>query len=215
VPVNATIGAVDDDRAAAQARAAAEAGFRCLKLKVGTEGDGARVAAVRAAVGPDVAIRVDANGAWAVDRAAEELDRLSGERLELAEEPVRGVQAFRDLRRAIEGRVGIAMDETALEPGAVASGAADAICLKIATCGGITPLLEAAAAARAAGTEVYLASAFDGPVGVAAALHAAGALGIERPCGLATLGLFADCPNPFPVRGGCIALPTAPGLGAR
>ena len=41
-------------------------GFSTLKLKVGTDAatDVARVRAVRAAVGPDVALRLDANQGW-------------------------------------------------------------------------------------------------------------------------------------------------------
>ena len=87
--------------------------------------------------------------------------------------------------------VPLAMDETAAQPGAVASGATDAVCLKIARCGGITGLLRDAVAARAAGSAVYVASTFDGPLGVAAAVHAAAALAASGPvahCGLATLG---------------------------
>jgi L-alanine-DL-glutamate epimerase-like enolase superfamily enzyme len=105
------------------------------------------------------------------------------------------------------------MDETAAAPGAAASGAADAVCLKVATCGGITPLLEQAEAARAAGTEVYLASAFDGPVGIAAALHAAAVVQPDRPSGLATLGLFAGLDDPFPPREALLWVPEGPGLG--
>lgn len=215
VAVNATIGAVERRRAAAQARAAAAAGFRCVKVKVGTTGDTARVAAVRSAAGPEVAIRLDANGAWTVEQAVENLRALAAEGIELCEEPVHGVEALRALRRSLAGAVAIAMDETAAEPGAVGSGATDAACLKIGSCGGITGLLEAAAAARAAGSDVYVASSFDGPVGVAAALHAAASLGVTRPCGLATLGVFADCPDPFTLRRGAIAVPSAPGLGVR
>ena len=44
--------------------AAARPASRCVKLKVGIGDDAGRLAAVRAAVGPDVAIRLDANGAW-------------------------------------------------------------------------------------------------------------------------------------------------------
>ena len=43
-----------------------------------------------------------------------------------------------------------------------------------------------------AGYEVYLASTLDGPLGIAAALHAATVIAPDRPCGLATLGRFAD-----------------------
>lgn len=58
---------------AASARAAADEGFRAVKLRLGHEaspaGEVARVRAVRDAVGPDVAIMVDATETWAVDQA--------------------------------------------------------------------------------------------------------------------------------------------------
>ena len=95
---------------------------------------------MRAAVGPDVAIRVDANGAWSTPgEAVANLRALAAAGLEYAEEPVHGVDALRAVRAAGVARV--AMDETAAEPGAVAAGAADAVCLKIARCGGITGVL--------------------------------------------------------------------------
>ena len=67
------------------------------------------------------------------------------------------------------------------------------MCLKIARCGGITGVLRDAAAARAAGSAVYLASTFDGPLGIAAAVHAAAGLTAGGPLpahGLATLDLL-------------------------
>ena len=69
---------------------------------------------------------------------------------------------------------------------------------------------------RASGAEVYLASSLDGPLGVAAAVHAAAALasrGPVPPCGLATLGLFEDMQDPLPARDGVISLPADGGLG--
>jgi L-alanine-DL-glutamate epimerase-like enolase superfamily enzyme len=213
VPVNATIGAEDRAGAAeAAARAAAE-GFRCVKVKVGVGDDAGRVAAVRAAVGPDVAIRADANGAWAsVDEALANLRALAPSGLELCEEPVHGVEAMRAVRA--ESPVPIAMDETAAEPGASAAGAVDAVCLKIARCGGITGVLREAAAARAAGARVYVASTYDGPLGIAAGVHAAAALAATGPvaaCGLATLTAFAGVdPGALAPHDGRIAVPPAP-----
>ncbi len=64
----------------------------------------------------------------------------------------------------------------------------DVVELKLARTGGIGPMLVQAALAQMAGAEVALASTFDGPIGIAAAVHTAAALGIERPLGLATLG---------------------------
>jgi L-alanine-DL-glutamate epimerase-like enolase superfamily enzyme len=180
VPVNATIGAEDRAGAASAASTAARDGFRCVKVKVGIGDDAGRLAAVRAAVGPEVGIRVDANGAWGSPaEALANLRALEPVGLELCEEPVHGVDALREVQAGT--RVPIAMDETHA-PG---TGATRAVCLKI-TRGGITGVLADARAARAAGADVYLASTFDGPRGIAAAVHTAAALRITRSCGLAT-----------------------------
>jgi L-alanine-DL-glutamate epimerase-like enolase superfamily enzyme len=87
------------------------------------------------------------------------------------------------------------------------------VCLKVARCGGISGVLDQASRAREAGYDVYLASTFDGPLGIAAALHAAGVLAPQRACGLATLALFAGREDPLPAHRGRIAVPRGPGLG--
>ena len=206
VAVNATIGA--DDRAGA-AEAAAQAvrdGFRCVKVKVGIGDDAGRLAAVRAAVGPDVLIRVDANGAWQTPgEALANLRALAPVGLELCEEPVHGVDNLRAV--AAESPVRIAMDETH----APESGAAELVCLKISR-GGISAVLEDARRARAAGSGVYLTSTFDGPLGIAAGVHTAAGLRISRACGLATLQSFAEPTGAPEPRGGSIAVPSVPGL---
>ena len=214
IPVNATIGAEDRAGAAAAAAAAAAADFDTVKVKVGLGDDAGRLAAVRVAVGRGVAIRVDANGAWEVDEAIAALRMLAPVGLELAEEPVHGVEALRAVRSEVD--VPIAMDETAAEEGAPGAGAVDAICLKISRCGGISGVLRDAALARIAGSSVYLASTYDGPAGIAAGVHAAAGLSASGPLpahGLATLGAFAgELAGPRAVRG-AIRVPTAPGLG--
>jgi len=214
VAVNATLSALDRAGVAEQAARAARAGFGCVKLKVGVGDDAGRVAAARAAAGPAVALRLDANGAWSVDEAVRTIDALAPAGLELVEEPTHGLHAVREVRRRVASRVSI--DETAAEHGALGAGVADAVCLKISRCGGIAALLVAAALVRASGAEVYLASTLDGPLGVAAALHAAAALASRGPlahCGLATLGMFEGLEDPLPVRAGVIALPGGAGLG--
>jgi L-alanine-DL-glutamate epimerase-like enolase superfamily enzyme len=213
VAVNATIGAQDRAGAAAAAAAARAAGFACVKLKVGIGDDAGRVAAVRAALGPDAQLRLDANGAWTPDEAVSMITALAPAGLELVEEPVHGLHELRAVRDRVAVRV--AMDESAAVPGALASGATDAVCLKLGRCGGISGLLACATLVRASGAEPYVASTFDGPLGIAAAVHAAAALRIEAACGLATLGLFADEdaePAALRPRDGAIAVPPGPGL---
>jgi L-alanine-DL-glutamate epimerase-like enolase superfamily enzyme len=214
VAVNATLTALDRAGVAQQAARAVSEGFTCVKVKVGVGDDAGRVAAARAAVGPEVALRLDANGAWSVEEAVRTIDALAPAGLELVEEPTHGLQEVREVRERVSTRV--AIDETAAEHGALGAGVADAVCLKIARCGGISGLIAAATLVRASGAEAYVASTFDGPLGIAAALHAAAALASRGPvpyCGLATLGMFAGIENPLPATRGSVSVPSGPGLG--
>lgn len=211
VRVNATITAEDRSSAAAAAAEAARAGYSCVKVKVGVGDDAGRVAAVRAAAGPQMELRLDANGAWDVEQAVASIEALSPAGLELVEEPVHGVEAMRAVRDRVAVRV--AMDETATEPGSLTAAVADAVCLKVSRCGGISGLLAQAALVRASGADVYVSSTFDGPLGIAAAVHCAAALRPSGACGLGTLELFADELAVLRVRDGRIAVPQSPGLG--
>jgi L-alanine-DL-glutamate epimerase-like enolase superfamily enzyme len=212
VPVNWTIDATDRSGAAREAAEARAAGFRTIKVKVGVGDDAGRLAAVRAFAGPQMTIRIDANGAWTLEEAAVALPALEPVGIELCEEPVHGLAGIAALR---DSGIPLALDESAVDPLAfTAPPSAAFACLKIARCGGVTGLLSAAADARAAGYEVFLASTLDGPLGIAGALHVAAALRPERACGLATLALFEGRPDPLPARDGAVALPSGPGLGA-
>lgn len=214
VNVNATLAATDRAGAAREAEVAAQQGFGCIKMKVGVGDDAGRVAAVRAAVGPEIALRLDANGAWDPEQAVRSIDALAPAGLELVEEPCHGLQAIRAVRERVPVRISI--DETASEPGALGAGVADAVCLKISRCGGISGLLAAATLVRAVGGEPYLASTYDGPLGIAAAVHAAAALSARGPlpaCGLATLSMFEGPDDQLAARKGQIFTPEEPGLG--
>jgi L-alanine-DL-glutamate epimerase-like enolase superfamily enzyme len=210
IEVNWTITAADRSGAAREAAEARVAGYRTVKLKVGIGDDHGRVAAVRAFGGPELAIRVDANGAWDPPQAVAALRALEPSRVEFCEEPVHGLSELDEVRDEIE--IPIALDESADEPGALDHPHGDLVCLKIARCGGIAGTLAAAERARAAGYEVYLASTLDGPLGIAAALHCAALIAPRHACGLATLRLFS-AGDPLAPADGTIAAPDVPGLG--
>jgi L-alanine-DL-glutamate epimerase-like enolase superfamily enzyme len=215
IAVNATIGAVDPPAAALEAQAAVVAGFGCVKVKVGTPDDRQRLQAIRDAVGPDLLIRVDANGAWDQLTAPERIRALSRFDIELFEEPVHGGDAIEAVARAAPNSA-LATDESASDEfGMFARRRCDAVCLKIAASGGITGLISDAKRARELGYEVYVASTLDGPLGIAAALHAAAVVGPDRHCGLATLGRFgaAAVPAGLEPQGGLMSIPAGAGLG--
>jgi L-alanine-DL-glutamate epimerase-like enolase superfamily enzyme len=211
IDVNWTITAADRSGAAREAAEARVAGFTTVKLKVGIGDDAGRVSAVRAFGGPQLTIRLDANGAWDHDQAVAALRALEPSGIELCEEPVHGLAEFAALRG--QTSIPLALDESAVEAGALDGAFGQFVCLKISRCGGIAGTLATAARARAAGYEVYLASTLDGPLGIAAALHCAVVLAPRRACGLATLGLFAGRDDLLPARGGAIDVPRGPGLG--
>ena len=66
IAVNRTLPAGPPEEVARHASAGVRDGFSCFKVKVGLPDDAERVGAVRAAIGPWPALRVDANGAWSV-----------------------------------------------------------------------------------------------------------------------------------------------------
>ena len=208
IEVNATIATPDRAGAASAAAAAREAGYRCVKVKVGLGDDGGRLAAVRAAAGPEMAIRVDANGAWTVDDALAALRAFEPVGIELCEQPAADIDDCAEI--AARSPIPIALDESA--PDGLDSRVCDAVCLKVARFGGITGVVSAAARARQAGYRVYLASMLDGALGIATALHAAAVIKPDYACGLATLGLF-DRTDPLPASAGRVAVPQGPGLG--
>jgi O-succinylbenzoate synthase len=192
VPVNVTVPAVDPARAHAIVRAS---GCRTAKVKVAEPGqsaaeDRARVEAVRDALGPSGAIRVDANAAWDVDTAAARIAQLDRVGLEYVEQPCATLDELAALRRRVD--VPIAADEVvrrSADPLRVdLREACDVVVLKVAPLGGVRAALRVA---EAHGLPCVVSSALESSVGIAAGVALAAALP-ELPfaCGLATVALF-------------------------
>jgi muconate cycloisomerase len=137
--------------------------------------------------------------------------------IELAEQPASDLEDLALVRG--ETAVPIAADESVATPEdakrAVELGACQLATVKLAKVGGIGPARKIASLLPA-----YLSSALDGPVGIAAAAHAAQVLSRAggSPAlahGLATQLLFADtiASVECEVRDGLLHVPDGPGLG--
>ncbi|MHA7175263.1 o-succinylbenzoate synthase [Arthrobacter sp. Sr24] len=195
VPVNATVPAVSAEQVPSVL--AAFDAVHTVKIKVAEAGqslseDAARVGAVRHAL-PDAKIRIDANGAWDVDQAVQALRELSAFGLEYAEQPVSTIAEMAAVRRAMNGSVLIAADESvrkATDPLAVArAGAADLLVIKAAPLGGVRRALEIVAEA---GLPAVVSSALDSSVGIRTGVALAAALPeLPYACGLGTVSLMA------------------------
>jgi o-succinylbenzoate synthase len=221
VEVNAVIGGGTAGQAEAFACEAVAAGYRVLKLKVGStplDADIVRVQRVRRAC-PDAAIRLDANGAWTEAQATEAIERLAPFGIELIEQPVPAsdVEALTRLRQ--RRLISIAADEAMASPEiarqVIEDRAADFIVLKPMRMG-VHASFEVARRAAARGIAAFVTTTFDSSIGTAVALHLAAALGVGRPAdGLSTGEHLADdlVTQPLLPRAGRMQLPEAPGLG--
>ena len=212
VTCNATVGVANPSGLRAMLEPWFDAGFRTYKLKVGTPGDVAQVATARQALGADAKIRLDANGAWTVEQAAERLRSLARHTIELVEEPVAGLRGMAAL--ASRTRIRIAADESVSDPRqaqeAVESGACQLATVKLAKVGGLTSAMRVAEE-----ISIYLSSALEGPVGIAAAGHLAQVLPDGGPAhGLATERLFSrTVGSGVPLQGDQLVVGDGPGLG--
>lgn len=212
IPVNATVPALPAE--AVPGVLARFPGCRTAKVKVAEAGsdlagDIARVAAVRAALGPEGRIRIDANAAWNLDEAEHALRALSPYDLEYAEQPCASVAELAELQRRLRDlRVPIAADESirrGTDPVAAAA-AVDVVVVKAAPLGGIVHALELIARL---GRPAVVSSALDTSVGLAMGAHLAAALpDLPYDCGLGTAALLAADVTDEPLRpgGGSIAV---------
>ena len=225
VPVNATIGFLGASESAAAARAAVTAGFRTIKMKVGPERTTVelieRVAAVRHAIGPDVRLRLDVNGA----AHAFDLHAVAEFRPEYVEQPVDAGDLYDLIEARGHSPVPIAADESVSSVAAarelLAAGAADVLVVKPARVGGPFAAWEIEELAGADGVPVVISTLFETGVGIAAALAtAAGLAPVAGPTadlahGLATADLLESdlLVHSLKIEHGRMFVPEGPGLG--
>ncbi len=157
---------------------------RAFKPKIGgiPKDDAERLRAIRAAVGPEVSLRADANRGYSPDEAIElcELAEKYGVGLELLEQPCEAwdLPGMAKVRNAVN--VPIEADESCFGPhdaeAVVRAGAADVLNIKIGKAGGLCNAMRIAAIAEEAGLQCVLGTSFGTGVKIAAKLHLAAAL---------------------------------------
>jgi o-succinylbenzoate synthase len=223
VPVNATIATESLDETLEAVEAALDAGFDCLKLKGGrehtSEGLVERLALVRALAGDDIELRLDVNGAWDRQIAAERLGAIAHLDIAYVEQPIPpgDLETLAWLRRV--SPIEIAADESvgsrADAEAVLAAGAADVLVVKPARVGGPHEAEAIAAAAAGRGVAVTISTLLETGVGLAAAIRVAAALrgpDRRRAHGLATANVLVDdlLATPLEVHDGRIRIPAEP-----
>jgi L-alanine-DL-glutamate epimerase-like enolase superfamily enzyme len=221
LPVTEQVFIADQRRAGAELAAIRGRGTRRVKVKIGS-GPAADLRAVqraRAALGPDVELRVDANCAYAAADALPLCEALAALGVVAFEEPLtRGDwPALRELRRRLG--VAVILDESVRTPAELAAAldgeALDLLNLKLARLGGITRAREVAARCAARGVGVLVGASEELGVGTAQIAHLAAVLaGDPEVEALGALRLGFDVAEPtLAIADGALAVPSGPGLG--
>ncbi|MCC6472135.1 MAG: mandelate racemase/muconate lactonizing enzyme family protein [Burkholderiales bacterium] len=198
-------------------------GYTAFKLKIGfgDERDFANLKALRAALGEDAELMVDANQAWSLDAARQAAPKLAGFGVKWLEEPLRADRPWGEWRAlANECPVPLAAGENlageAAFDGALSAAALGVVQPDIAKWGGFSGCLPVARKVLASGRR-FCPHYLGGGVGLLASAHllaAAGGGGMlemdanENPLRTLTCGPLAA------VSGGRASLGEAPGLGA-
>lgn len=221
VPVVKNVSVGEPQVAAEQAAELAEAGYRAIKMRVGTDPrvDVARVQAVRDVLGAEGRIYLDANQAWTAKNAVAIISRLRQWDIEAVEQPC----AFWDLSAAATVVAGtdvpIVADEglwTLADAQLLLSArAADVLCIYLGKCGGLTQALKIAAVAEAFGAGLVISERI--PLGISEAAHchlAAVVPNLPFACGLGyDLNEHDLLATPLDREGDCFVVPDGPGLG--
>ncbi|HEY5131151.1 MAG TPA: N-acetyl-D-Glu racemase DgcA [Bradyrhizobium sp.] len=140
----------------AMAAATARAAHRpLLKIKLGGDGDGARIAAVRKAA-PGSELLVDANEAWTADNLERNLGECAAAGVTLVEQPLPAGQdeALRRIRRPLA----VCADESVHDRASLDGlrERYDAVNIKLDKTGGLTEALAMADAAQALGFQIMI-----------------------------------------------------------
>jgi O-succinylbenzoate synthase len=171
------------DELVADVGALVEAGYRRVKVKIGPEWDVVPLEALRAAF-PALGLQADANGSYGVADVAHlaELDRYG---LLCLEQPFDRHDLTSHERLAAVMRTPICLDESidgvrAVE-GALATGAATAVCVKPARLGGIGSALKVIEGCSAEGVPLWMGGMFESSYARGVNLTLAGLSGFAWP----------------------------------
>jgi L-alanine-DL-glutamate epimerase-like enolase superfamily enzyme len=233
IPVNHSIGFMDEQRAASEARLVVEEGVKTIKVKVGIEPqrDIKVFGAVRDAVGGSINLTADANQGYKMPKTAlKVIEEMRKSDIWFMEQPVEGLNFMEEVTR--NSPVPIMADESAWTPWDALEiakrKAADIISLYTMKPGGLANATKVAAVAEAAGIPCNVNGSGEMGIGNAANVHLAAAMkNVTFPCVIPVTSVegkertkvanrvFLDdlVREPFEYEDGHTIVPDNPGLG--
>jgi L-alanine-DL-glutamate epimerase-like enolase superfamily enzyme len=209
------------EKMAAKAKQFVAAGYKKVKIKVGQdpEMDLARLEAIRAAIGYDRALSIDANQGWTVPQAISALKGMEKYKIQYVEQPVAAwdLAGLRAVRR--QSPIPIMADEALFSPydaiNLVKEEACDYFNIKLMKSGGIWNALKIAHIGESGNIRAMVGCMLETRLGLTAAAHFAAAQGNIIFADLDGNASHAVDPiaGGMTVKGGTITLPDEPGLG--
>ena len=198
-------------------------GYRHLKVKLGTgaAGDFERFKEVRSAVGPDVMLTADFNGAYDAATARRVIAALEPLELALVEQPVKGADlaGMAEITRAVKAPVLADQEvQSAADVFQIArEKIADAVSIKLLKFGGLQESTAAARICAAAGLRCHVGGMATSSLVDAAQVHFVSAIGnVVLPAEVAEFtALDGDLIEGLEVTDGAVRVPAGPGLGVR
>lgn len=191
-----------------------EAGFRCLKLKIGAldfESELGLLREIRKRFSPEaLEIRVDANGAFSPEEALQKLQALSEFGLHSIEQPIRAGQPGEMAELCARTPLPIALDEELIgcyypegKKALLERIRPQYIILKPSLVGGVTGSAEWIQAAESRRIGWWVTSALESNIGLSAIAQWTATLDVHMPQGLGTGSLFSNnFESPLEVSGG-------------
>lgn len=213
IPINGLIWMGSYTQMLSQIEAKMQAGFRCIKLKIGAihfEEELSLLKIIRRHFSAkEIELRVDANGAFSPAEALEKLKRLSELDLHSIEQPIRAGQWDSMARLSQLSPLPIALDEELIgvhsksrKQELLETIHPQYIILKPSLHGGLRGSQEWIAAASQLGIGWWITSALESNIGLNAIAQWCATLHNPLPQGLGTGALFTDnIPMPLEVRG--------------
>jgi o-succinylbenzoate synthase len=220
IGINASAGSLDAS-VASRCRSLTDRGFRTLKLKVGVfrpEQELERLHRLDRQLPAQIQLRLDANGAWAMEEAKRFLAGMP-QRVESLEEPLTSPRPGELAVLQARTQAALALDESL--PGMPVNTLLNnppvkRLVLKPTVLGGLLPAMALARQAAQAGMQTLVTSTLESAIGIRAAVQLAAAIPQPEPLdhGLATSEWLTTDIMPAPeIVKGRISLPQMPGLG--
>jgi hypothetical protein len=219
-----TVSIGDPDKMAADALHILAQGYPAIKVKLGKHGptDLIRMQKIRAAVGPHIPLRIDANQGWSVDEAIQTLQALGPLNIEHCEEPIARWNYLELPRVRQASPIPIMADECLGDEHDAARLIAIDACqymnIKLGKSGGIFHALQIVRQAEAAGIKLQVGAMIESRLAMTAFAHFALCSDQIVHYDFDTALMLREDPVEGGIEyksGGVIEVPEMPGLGAK